>query len=56
MKLLLPPSSDGVYPCCVHCGGENYAMAVSDYSKGIIPCASARGCGEYLPKEYIKLK
>lgn len=50
-----PSTSDGIYPRCVWCGGENYGPAVIEYSKGNIPCAAAHSCEKYLPKEYIKL-
>jgi hypothetical protein len=49
------PSYDGIYPRCVWCGGENYAPAVIDYSKGKIACASVNNCGKKLLKEYVKL-
>lgn len=54
-KPIRKPELDGVYPRCVWCNGENYAMAVIEYSKGKIPCAAVGGCGKYLPKEYVKL-
>lgn len=54
-KPIRKPEHDGVYPRCVWCGGENYAMAVIAYSKGEIPCASVNNCGKFLPKDYIKL-
>lgn len=46
------PSKDGIYPRCVYCRGENYALAVLAYSSGEIPCASVNGCERYLPKSY----
>lgn len=49
------PESDGIYPRCVWCNGENYAPAVIAYSRGETPCASVRNCGKYLPQNYIKL-
>jgi hypothetical protein len=51
-----PVAKDGIYPRCVWCNGEIYGPAVIDYSKGKIPCAAVNGCGEYLPKDYIKIK
>lgn len=54
-KPVLKPTKDGVYPRCVWCNGENWAMAVIDYSVGKAPCAAVGGCGRYIPKEYIKL-
>lgn len=54
--LFFLPSSDGIYPRCVYCLGENYTPAVLEYSKGKIPCAAVNGCGKFLPKEYIKLE
>lgn len=53
-KLLVKPSHDGIYPRCVWCRGENYALAVIAYSRGEIPCASTTNCGRYLPADYIK--
>lgn len=51
-KPQLQPTYDGVYPRCVWCNGENYALNVIDYSKGISGCHQ---CGKLLPKEYVKL-
>lgn len=54
---LLPaigPAPDGIYPRCVYCRGENYALAVLDYSRGRAPCAAVRGCGRYLPGSYTR--
>lgn len=51
---ILKPAKDGIYPRCIWCGGENYAMAVMKYSRGETSCAAADSCGRYLPKEYIK--
>jgi hypothetical protein len=51
-----PKSHDGIYPRCVWCNGGNYAPAVIEYSKGLIPCASVNNCGKKLPKDYIILK
>lgn len=48
----LPPSRDGIYPRCVWCGGENYALAVLAYSAGQTPCAAIYSCGLYLPEHY----
>lgn len=45
-------SHDRIYPRCVWCRGENYALAVLAYSAGQIPCAAVRGCGRYLPEHY----
>lgn len=45
-------SRDRIYPRCVWCDGENYALAVIAYSYGLIPCASVDGCGRYLPEDY----
>ena len=50
----LPKSHDGIYPRCVYCGGENYALAVLAYSRREIPCASVRSCGHYLPESYLE--
>lgn len=47
-------SSDGIYPRCVWCRGENYVLAVLAYSRGEHPCAAANGCGWYLPEEYVR--
>lgn len=55
IKPVVPIQSDGIYPRCVYCNGENYAPAVIKYSKGLIGCASVNNCGKRLPKEYIKL-
>jgi hypothetical protein len=49
---LLQPRRDRIYPRCVWCDGENYALAVMAYSCGLIPCAAAPGCGRYLPRSY----
>jgi hypothetical protein len=46
------PSHDGIYPRCVWCGGENYALAVLGYSNGEYPCASVNNCGKYVPESY----
>lgn len=46
-------SRDGIYPRCVWCRRENYALAVLAYSAGEIPCAAAGGCGRRLPAEYV---
>jgi hypothetical protein len=43
---------DYIYPRCVWCNGENYALAVLAYSCGEIPCAAAAGCGRFLPEDY----
>lgn len=51
-NLKVLPSKDGIYPRCVYCWGENYALAVLAYSNGEIPCASVNGCGRYLPESY----
>jgi hypothetical protein len=51
-NLKMLPSRDGIYPRCVYCGGENYAVAVLAYSNGEIPCASVNDCGRYLPDSY----
>jgi hypothetical protein len=48
-------SRDGIYPRCVWCDGENYALAVMAYSRGEVPCASTTNCGRYLPDDYLKL-
>jgi hypothetical protein len=48
-------SRDGIYPRCVWCDGENYALAVMAYSRGEIPCASTTACGRFLPDDYLKL-
>lgn len=45
-------SRDRIYPRCVWCRGENWAMAVLAYSRGETPCAAVGGCGRYLPEEY----
>jgi hypothetical protein len=45
-------SRDYIYPRCVWCRGENYALAVIAYSAGEIPCAAVDGCGRYLPEDY----
>ena len=52
---VLAKSKDGIYPRCVWCNGENWAMAVIAYSKGAAACAAVNGCGRYLPDEYITL-
>lgn len=52
MKPVLGPSHDGIYPRCVYCRGENYALAVLAYSAGEHPCAAVNGCGRYLPAAY----
>lgn len=49
---VMPISHDRIYPRCVYCRGENWAMAVMAYSAGDIPCAAAGGCSQYLPIEY----
>lgn len=49
---LMGISCDRIYPRCVWCRGENYALAVLAYSAGEIPCAAAGGCGRYLPDDY----
>ena len=54
-KPIRKPEHDGVYVRCVWCNGENYAMAVIDYSLGKVPCVAVNGCGKKLPKEYIKI-
>jgi hypothetical protein len=53
---LMGRSWDGIYPRCVWCRGENYALAVLAYSWGEIPCASVNGCGRRLPADYITLQ
>jgi hypothetical protein len=45
-------SRDRIYPRCVWCNGENYALAVIAYSRGETPCASVNCCGRYLPEDY----
>lgn len=45
-------SRDRIYPRCVWCGGENYALAVLAYSAGAAPCAAVAACGRFLPMEY----
>jgi hypothetical protein len=45
-------SVDGIYRRCVMCDIENYGPAVSEYSRGNVPCYL---CGELLPKSHIKL-
>jgi len=50
---VLPTASDGIYPRCVWCRGENYALAVIAYSAGEIACAAVRSCGRKLPEDYI---
>ncbi len=49
-------STDGIYPRCVWCNGENYMPAVIAYSKRQVPCAAVGGCGKYLPIDYVTLK
>lgn len=48
-----PAARDGIYPRCVHCNGENWALAVIAYSTGKAPCAAVPGCGRYIPDSYI---
>lgn len=50
----LPKSHDGIYPKCVYCNGENYALAVLAYSNREVPCASVRSCGRLLPESYVR--
>lgn len=50
---IVPKARDGIYPRCVWCLGENYALAVIAYSAGEIPCAAVNGCGKYLPADYV---
>lgn len=45
-------SYDRIYPRCVWCNGENYALAVLAYSRGEYHCAAVPSCGRYLPQEY----
>lgn len=52
----LPPSADGIYPRCVWCNGENWAVAVLAYSLGEVPCAAVGGCGRKVPADYIKAR
>lgn len=54
-KPIRPPARDGIYPRCVWCNGENYALAVLPYSRGEHPCAAVGGCGRMLPTDYVKL-
>lgn len=49
----MPPNRDGIYPRCVWCRGENYALAVLAYSAGEHACAAYRSCGKHLPDSYI---
>lgn len=51
---LRKPSHDGIYPRCVYCNGENYALAVLAYSNREVPCASVRSCGRLLPESYVR--
>lgn len=53
---LIGKSHDGIYPRCVWCRGENWALAVIQYSLGTIPCAAARSCGKFLPTRLITLQ
>jgi hypothetical protein len=53
---LIGMSHDGIYPRCVWCRGENWALAVISYSRGEIPCASTTNCGRFLPTSYITLR
>ncbi len=46
-----PIANDGIYPRCVWCGGEIYALAVIAYSKAEEPCLI---CGKFVPEEYVK--
>lgn len=52
---IMGKSRDGIYPRCVFCRGENYALAVLAYSRREIPCACVNGCGEYLPEDYVSI-
>lgn len=51
-KPIKPKSHDGVYPRCVWCGAEIYALAVMEYSRGGAGCHT---CGKDLPEDYIIL-
>lgn len=50
---ILPKASDGIYPRCVWCCGENYMLAVIAYSTRKTPCAAVRACARYLPEDYV---
>ena len=52
-KTLRPPSPEGYYPRCVHCGGENYVLSALAYSCRVSPCAAVPSCGQFLPQSYL---
>jgi len=48
----IPVNRDRIYPRCVWCFGEQYALAVLAYSRGDVPCAASPGCGRHVPEAY----
>lgn len=50
---ILSKARDGIYPRCVYCLGENYALAVVGYSTRQHSCAAVRSCGRTLPEDYV---
>lgn len=50
---LRPPSHDRIYPRCVWCGVELYALGVIAYSLGDAACGC---CGRKLPATHVRPK
>lgn len=50
---ILSKSPDGIYPRCVYCLGEIYALTVLRYSNRECACAAVRSCGRMLPEDYV---
>jgi hypothetical protein len=53
---ILPPTKEGFYGHCVRCEGKLYQPAALLYSQGRAPCTAENGCGQYIPRAYIKLR
>lgn len=50
----VPPREDGLYTRCVRCQGELYTPSAILYSQGKVPCTAYRGCGQFIPRKYLK--
>lgn len=48
---MLGPNVDGIYPRCVWCGREVYALAVLAYSAGRVRCGWP-DCRGWVPADY----
>lgn len=51
---IMPPRSDGMYYYCVRCRGALGVAGAAPYSEGKVPCVARDGCGQFIPRAYIK--